>query len=77
MDDIDMLIGLEMSRKKSGLEPQTAEFVVMNRQVQSEANIKDLQIFMIFFMLLLFKFSLMLGVMGIGNLNFKDHKFLD
>ena len=39
--------------------------------------IKDLQIFMIFFMLLLFKFSLMLGVMGIGNLNFKDHKFLD
>ena len=45
MDDIDLLIGLEMSRKKSGLEPQTAEFVVMNRQVQSEANIKDLQIF--------------------------------
>ena len=32
--------------------------------------IKDLQIFMIFFMLLLFKFSLMIGVMGIGNLRF-------
>ena len=38
--------------------------------------LKDLQIFILFFLLLLFKFSLMLGVLGLGNLKFNDGKFL-